>query len=244
MPFNGFQCVVTGQPVAVADCIAHAVSEGGQLAELGCPFTPAILRGIAKTLEDQPMPNGALRVTQLLGCAKRVQWQRDHPYPMDPRDAYNLFRGQIGHTIVESYHGSEILLSEERLSAEIAGVTVTGQPDAVVDTEHRHLDDYKTTKRIPREPYEHHIAQVNVYAWLLHKAKGVEIKTASIVYLDMGGVAHLAVPIWSRRKTEKFLRERIASWQQGATTPSAWECKSCPLNEECADVATPSRARR
>ncbi len=236
MSFNGFQCVVTGEPVAVADCIAHAISEGGQLAELGCPFTPAILRGIAKALEDQPIPNGSVRVTALLACAQRVQWQRDHPYPMDPRDGYNLFRGQIGHAIVESYHGAEILLSEERLSAEIGGVTVTGQPDAVVDTERRHLDDYKTTKRIPREPYEHHIAQVNVYAWLLHRAKGVEIETASIVYLDMGGVARLAAPVWSRRKTEKFLRERIASWQQGATTPSAWECKSCPLASECADA--------
>ena len=235
MPFDKFQCVVTGQPVAVADCLAHATSEGGQLAELGCPFTPAILRGIAKALEDQPMPNGALRVTQLLGCAKRVQWQRDHPYPMDPRDGYNLFRGQIGHAIVERYHGAEILLSEERLSAEIDGVTVTGQPDAVVDTESRHLDDYKTTKRIPREPYEHHIEQLNIYAWLLKRAKGIKIKTAAIVYLDMGGVARLAAPVWSRRKTEKFLRERIAAWQTGATTPSAWECKSCPLNQECAD---------
>ena len=230
MPFDKFQCVVTGQPVTVANCIAHATSEGGQLAEIGCPFTPAILRGIAKTLEEQPMPNGAVRVTQLLGCPRRHQWQRAHPYIMDPRDAYNLFRGQIGHAIVESYHGSEILLSEECLSAKIAGVTVTGQPDAVVDTERRHLDDYKTTKRIPREPYAHHIAQINVYAWLLRKAKDIRIETASIVYLDMGGVARLAVPLWSRKQTEKFLRERIAAWREKATIPSAWECKSCPLS--------------
>ncbi len=236
MPFNGFKCVATGESVAVADCLAHAVSEGGQLAELGCPFTPAILRGIADALAEQPMPYGALRVTQLLGCAKRVQWQSDHPYSVDPRDGYPLFRGQIGHAIVERHHGAEILLSEERLSAPLAGVTVTGQPDAVVNTESRHLDDYKTTKRIPTAPYGHHVAQLNVYAWLLHKAKDIAIETASIVYLDMGGVARLTAPVWSRRKTETFLRERIAAWNEGATTPAYYECKSCPLANECADV--------
>ena len=236
MPFSGFRCVVTEEPVAVADCLAHAVSEGGLLAELGCPFTPAILRGIAESLTDQPMPNGSIRVTHLLACAQRTQYQRDHPYWMDPRDGYNLFRGQIGHAVIERHHGAEILLSEERLRAVLDGVTITGQPDAVVDTERRHLDDYKTTKRIPKEPYEHHVAQLNIYAWLLRRAKKLDVETASVVYLDMGGVARLPAPIWSLAETETYLRERLALWKAGAPTPAAYECKSCPLNDECADV--------
>lgn len=230
MPVNGFLCVITGQPVSFDHCIGHAMREGAELARRGCSFTPAVLRGIAQTLQDQPMPNGAIRVTQLLGCPRRTQWQAAHTYAVDPRSAYNLFRGQIGHAIIESHHGSEILLSEERLSATFAGVTITGQPDAVVDTKRRHLDDYKTTARVPREPYENHIAQVNLYVWLLHRAAKVSIQTASILYLDMRSVARLPVPIWSRQQTERFLRERIRFWQAGATIPSEWECKSCPLS--------------
>lgn len=232
MPFDKFLCVVTKQPVVVADCIAHATSEGGQLAELGCPFTPAILRGIAAALAEETMPNGAVRVTQLLACAKRVQWQQANPYAVDPRDAYALFRGQIGHAIVERYHGDEIFLSEERLSVTHLGITLTGKPDAVLHPEHRHLDDYKTTRRIPREPHTHHIAQVNLYAWLIAKTKSIHIKTAAIVYLDMGGVARLNVPIWTRKKTEAFLRERIGFWQSGTPTPQSWECKTCPVQCE------------
>jgi len=233
MPFDKFLCVVTQQPVSVADCIAHATSEGGQLAELGCPFTPAILRGIADTLAEETMPNGTVRVTQLLACAKRVQWQQANPYTVDPRDAYALFRGQIGHAIVERYHGEEIFLSEERLSVPHLGITLTGKPDAVLHSEHRHLDDYKTTRRIPREPHAHHIAQVNLYAWLIAQTKHIAIKTAAIVYLDMGGVTRLSVPIWTRKKTEAFLRERIGLWQTGTPTPQSWECKTCPLATVC-----------
>lgn len=245
MPFSGFRCVVTQEPVWVSDCIAHAISEGSQLNQLGCPFTPAILRGIAHTLEDEPTlspafpsgaPNGSVRVTHLLACAKRVQWQRDHPYWMDPRDAYAMFRGQIGHAIIERHHGDEILLSEERLNTEFDGVTLTGKPDAVLDTERRHLDDYKTTRFIPKSPYDHHIAQLNLYAWLLHQAKNLVIGTASIVYLDMAGVARLPAPVWPLSETEAYLRERITLWKQNTATPVAYECKSCPLKADCPDA--------
>ncbi len=179
---------------------------------------------------------GSVRVTHLLACAKRVQWQRDHPYWMDPRHAYAMFRGQIGHAIIEQHHGAEILLSEERLSTVLDGITLTGKPDAVLDTERRHLDDYKTTRYVPKKPHDHHIAQLNLYAWLLRQAKNVVIETASIVYLDMSGVVRLPAPVWSLSQTEACLRERIARWKQSAATPVAYECKSCPLKADCLDA--------
>ena len=245
MPFDQFICVVTGEPVSVADCLAHAIGEGGQLAELGCHFRPTFLRGIADALKDDPMPGGAVRVTQLLGCAKRAQWQQANPYNLSPRDAFALFRGQIGHAIVERFHDSEILLAEERLTAEIGGMMITGKPDAVLDTEHCHIDDYKTTAYIPREPYEHHVQQVNVYAWLIGKVRGVKIETASIVYFDMKEPRCLNAPVWSRKQTETFLRERILLWQAGTPSPQTWECKSCPLSASCEAALQPApRASR
>jgi len=248
MPFTNFLCEITGQSISVENCIAHAARESGRLTELvgangeRCHFTPALLRGIAEALKDEPMPDGAVRVTQLLGCAKRFQWQTIVNYAVYPHDGYALFRGQIGHTIVERYHGDEILLSEERLTVTFGGVAITGKPDAVL-CDH-HIDDYKTTRRVPREPYEHHEQQVNLYAWLIERARGVQIETASIVYLDMGEVARLTVPVWKRKATEKFLRERIALWHAGTPMPSAWECKTCPLGDECNVRIAPTRRGR
>jgi len=237
-----FKCdlILDGDRISPADCIAHAISQGGHLPEIGCHFTPAILRGIADALKDEPMPEGAVRVTQLLGCAKRAQWQKANPLVIDPRDAWNLFRGQIGHAMVERFHDHEIFLSEERLTFEFEGIAITGKPDAVLNPEHAHLDDYKTAKWTPREPYPHHVEQVNVYAWLLARCKKIGVKTAAIVYIEMGGVQRLPAPVWLRKKTEAFLRERIELWKSGAPTPSEWECKSCPI-QECPARLVPKR---
>lgn len=249
MPFTHFCCEISGEPVSVADCIAHAQSEGGRLSELvgrngeRCPFTPAILRGIAQALVDEPMPEGAIRVTHLLSCAKRTQWQATNDYAVRPGDGYALFRGQLGHAMVEGHHGDEILLSEERLTIEFGGILLTGKPDAVLNTAEYHIDDYKTTRRLPHEPYEHHIAQVNLYAWLIEKTRAVKIETASIVYLDMGGVSRLPVSVWPRKKTERFMREQILRWQAGTPRPSVWECKTCPMQTLC-DVVIPTEPRR
>jgi hypothetical protein len=74
---------------------------------------------------------------------------------------------------------------------------------------------------------------VNLYAWLIWQTKHIAIKTAAIVYLDMGGVARLNVPIWTRKKTEAFLRERIGPWRSGTPSPQSWECKTCLLAVTC-----------
>ena len=240
-----FKCdLILDGTVTPDDCIAHAISQGGQLPKLGCHFTPAILRGIADALKDEPMPDGAVRVTHLLGCAKRAQWQKVNPLTIDPRDAYALFRGQIGHAMVERYHGHEIFLSEERLMFAFDGVVITGKPDAVLDPKHGHLDDYKTTKWTPREPYPHHVEQANAYAWLLARCKKIRVKTAAIVYIEMGGVTRLDAPIWSRQKTEVFLRDRIGLWKTGTPTPSEWECKSCPIQDCPARIKNTRGGRR
>ncbi len=148
MPFNGFTCTVTGTHVSPDDCLTCAAQGGREGADgLPCPLSAPVLRGIIENA--QPRGLQAYSATELAGCPRQVVLQDQVPYDVDPEQAYWLFRGTLGHQIVEAYtHGDAIV--EQRLYATLNGMLLTGQPD-VVYPDRRLVVDYKTTKRVPRD---------------------------------------------------------------------------------------------
>jgi len=52
---------------------------------------------------------------------------------------------------------------------------IAGTPDAVGD---HHVIEIKTAKKIPREPFESHLMQLNAYLWMLDYRMGY------LVYID------------------------------------------------------------
>jgi predicted RNA-binding Zn-ribbon protein involved in translation (DUF1610 family) len=109
-------------------------------------MSPPILRGIIENA--QPRGLQAYSATELAGCPRQVILKDQEPYDIEPSRAYWLFRGQLGHKIVEEYtHGEAIV--ERRFHAPLSGMLLTGQPD-VVYPERGVVVDYKTTKRVPQ----------------------------------------------------------------------------------------------
>ena len=147
MPFDGFTCVVTGEHVSPEDCLTCA-QRGGLEQRNGmlCPMSPPVLRGIIENA--QPRGLRAYSVTEVTGCPRQVYLADQEPFDVDPEQAYWLFRGTLGHKIVEEYTNGDAIV-EQRFYAPLNGMLLTGQPD-VVYPERLLVVDYKTTKRVPK----------------------------------------------------------------------------------------------
>lgn len=106
---------------------------------------------------------------------------------------------------------------------------------------------YKAKSEIKAEvldpqPYDTHVAQLNVYAWLLSK-DGIDVDTAQIVYLDMSEPKVLQVELWGVRDTEAFLNAKVAEMydRNGNGLPDGlwddsgenWRCRYCAVAAQC-----------
>jgi hypothetical protein len=150
-----------------------------------------------------------LSVTTLVGCTRQAYLKATEPYYQRPDQQYWAYRGTLGHVLVERGAGENIV-AEQRFDRELVLpngrlVTITGQPDEI-DPARSLLLDYKTTDRAPRTLSPMHIAQLNVYRWLV--APHYQIDRLGIVYLTMRETKKVAVPIWPDGQVERFLAER------------------------------------
>lgn len=146
MPLQGFLCELTGDRVSPEACLACAQTRPEQDGVL-CPLAPPLVRGILANAQPRDLP--AYSVTELLGCPRKLVLAEHTPYWALPSSLYALFRGTLGHAIVEQYHDAAEVVAEHRYYATFEGMLLTGQPDVVYPAQ-RLVVDYKTTKRVPQ----------------------------------------------------------------------------------------------
>jgi hypothetical protein len=196
-------------------------------------------------LEDPEIPPSAaipaLSVTALTGCVRQAFLKTTEPFYQRPDQQYWSYRGTLGHLLAERGAGPGIV-AEQRFERELrlpSGrlVTITGKPDEI-DPSRGLLIDYKTTDRAPRQLSPLHIAQLNVYRWLV--APAYEIERLGIVYLTMKGVQKASVPLWPEGQAERFLQERAGALAEAyvggewpALTEDRWMCNFCPVTAAC-----------
>ncbi|MCP4515786.1 MAG: hypothetical protein GY824_11230, partial [Delftia sp.] len=152
MPFQGFICESNKEKVSPEACLACSLQGGLP----GCHFTPPVVRGIIANSAPRNLRGGP-SVTELLGCPRKLILRRRVDYWEKPSHAYWRFRGQMGHALVEQYHDPDDsvivddgVIAEVRFRAQIEGLVISGQPDALYYADRAHLVDYKTTKALPK----------------------------------------------------------------------------------------------
>ena len=125
----------------------------------------------------------AFTPSRLLSCPRQAQLQENIDYYIDVDHAYPLTRGNMVHALMESarYPGAVATVREQRFKTTIEtsqGLQpFSGKCDLVIL---RQLDDdevyrativdYKTISKIGHDlvrAHDDHIAQVNMYAWLV-----------------------------------------------------------------------------
>ena len=93
----GFFCVVTGSPVAFADCLACAQSARNKGCPLTAPVVDVIMSGIrppdlANRLAAEHGAEVGFSVTELLHCPRRQRLEEDHTWYEKPDGLYRMTR--------------------------------------------------------------------------------------------------------------------------------------------------------
>jgi hypothetical protein len=168
-----------------------------------------------------------LSMTELLNSPRIVQLKRKHWDDLTEDAAgmvWSLF-GTALHNILE--HGKDDHhIVEERVFAEIDGMTISGAIDLQeVEEDGIILSDYKTTSAwaVLNEKQDWH-NQLNGYAFLVEKTKGVTVKKLQIVAIirdwssreaktkegyPQAPIVVIDIPLWSFEDREQYIRSRI-----------------------------------
>jgi len=137
---------------------------------------------------------------------------------------WSLF-GTALHNILEHGKGDNHIV-EERVFADVDGMKISGAIDLQeVEEDGVILSDYKTTSAwvVMNEKDDWH-NQLNCYAYLLYKAKGVTVKKLQIVAIvrdwsardakaketyPQAPIVVIDIPLWSFEKIEQYVKTRI-----------------------------------
>jgi hypothetical protein len=168
-----------------------------------------------------------LSVTQLINSPKIVALTKkfDDELEQDVADMVWSIFGSAVHGILE--HGKDDNhIVEERIHAEVDGYRISGAIDLQIKGDNFvDIKDYKTVSAwsVMNEKIEWE-QQLNIYAWLVEKVKGVPVASVGIVAIirdwsrreavtkegyPEAPIKEIPIRLWSFEQREAFIKERI-----------------------------------
>ena len=239
---KGFHCPYGKGDISFADCLEHSETDPPE-----CGFVHPILAGIVNNIRGEMKE---ITVTQLLNCLRKVVLDRRHDHYVEPGQLWYAFRGQMFHQIAAGVELDESIV-EQRFRRDVAGITLSGQPDLIVPG-HKKLYDFKTAKRVPRKGriYANHALQLNIYRWLVLPHH--EIEELELVYMDMSEVKRIEVEVMDVHKLIGWLVPRVKKLKEsleGGALPKRvgpdgrWQCNGyCSFTDRCWPRGLPTAA--
>lgn len=169
-----------------------------------------------------------ISATELLNSPRIVQLKHKHWEELETDASemvWQLF-GSAVHSILE--HGKDDNhIVEQRVYSIIDGWTISGQMDLQeVFEDGIVISDYKVTGAwsVMNEKQDWH-NQLNVYAWLIARAKGIPVKGAQIIAIirdwsareaqtkdsyPPSPIATIDIPLWSYEEQEAYVKNRLS----------------------------------
>ena len=193
----------------------------------------------ALTHSDYTRGDSDISVTQLIDSPRIARLQREHA-DEQTKDAVDFVWSRFGtsvHTMFEESlkaTGSDVI-TEERLFTETQGWSLSGAIDAQeVSDDGVIISDFKVTSAwsVIFDKSSWH-TQLNVYAYLVRKAKGQTVKKLQIVALlrdwvrrkaEQGGeyptapIVVLDIPMWSEAEQDAYVESQIKKHMEATNT--------------------------
>ena len=193
----------------------------------------------ALTYSDYSRGDSDISVTQLIDSPRIARLQREHAGEQS-KDAVDFVWSRFGtsvHTMFEESlkaTGSDVI-TEERLFTETQGWKLSGAIDAQeVSDDGVIISDFKVTSAwsVIFDKSSWH-TQLNVYAYLVRKAKGQTVKKLQIVALlrdwvrrkaEQGGeyptapIVVLDIPMWSEAEQDAYVESQITKHIEATNT--------------------------
>ena len=193
----------------------------------------------ALTHSDYTRGDSDISVTQLIDSPRIARLQREHA-DEQTKDAVDFVWSRFGtsvHTMFEESlkaTGSDVI-TEERLFTETQGWKLSGAIDAQeVSDDGVIISDFKVTSAwsVIFDKSSWH-TQLNVYAYLVRKAKGQTVKKLQIVALlrdwvrrkaEQGGeyptapIVVVDIPMWSEAEQDAYVESQIKKHMEATNT--------------------------
>ena len=217
----------------------------------------------ALTYSDYSRGNSDISVTQLIDSPRIAQLQKQFA-DQQSRDAVDFVWSRFGtsvHTMFEeSLKGSDVI-TEERLFTETQGWKLSGAIDAQeVTPDGVIISDFKVTSvwSVVFDKSSWH-KQLNVYAYLVRKAKGQTVKKVQIVALlrdwvrrkaEEGGdypsapIVIIDIPLWSDEEQDDYVESQMKAHIEAANTENLIHCTSEEMWEKATVYAVMKKGRK
>jgi hypothetical protein len=175
--------------------------------------------------------NADYSATQLIDEVRVVHFNERHPDLIidDPYENPWKFVSTIFHSLMEK-NSPEGEIAEERLFAEIDGVTISGAMDVqVVSGDRVTIGDYKMTTVFAIKDTTKFEQQLNIYAWLIETCTDKKVDGLQIYaflrdwkismsekmpnYPPTPGIT-IELPLWPYAEREQFIRDRIEALEE------------------------------
>jgi hypothetical protein len=184
---------------------------------LDFPYDPEMLDAMFNREE-----RGYISPTMLSGCRRQQVLKMHTPYYVYPYHAWTRYRGTLAHLLMEKMPTLPNVIRETKRAVMVrmedgTQAPLYGTPDKVV-TENRLLVDYKTMADLldldtekGQKKLRGWTQQLSVYRWMLAK-NGLPVEKAIIQGIHMKEPFRLEVPLWSMKKTERYLQFQMPRW--------------------------------
>jgi len=254
-------CDVTKDPIDPEACLA--CSRNGR--PNACSFTPPILEALRSSMKSDPglvsaynlaeqQGKTVLRVSSLTGCVRQAWYRLNQGTPLEtPSRHWARLRGTIFHKALENMAEKSVLaehrmlvdLSPWGVNAIIAGMVDHYDPITRTLTDLKTINTWKRLSKMEDLPYEHHVGQLWMYAWLLEKMGYGYPRSMAITYMTMGDIRTVPVPL-PTSEGRQFVEARIVAKAKAiveadpAVGPKGdprkdWQCRYCLFKTACPD---------
>ncbi len=185
------------------------------------------------------LPPTTICVTEISQCLLKSWFERTIRVPPSENKIILMVLGDSTHYLMKDYFplGKGENFGEKLLNNEIK---IVGRADRVLE---KYIIEFKTVSRIPDNPYETHINQVQLYLWLFEKEK------AFIVYVSRtnGNVKIFEIMRDDSKVKELLERAKIlAKSLKEGVVPKPEEsvlCNFCEYKELCKEFRERNGAR-
>jgi len=188
---------------------------------------------------------GVYYASDVYRCLRAVYWDYIDPLPPTLEQLRFFEIGNVMHNwALDVLRKQRILVRYEdetffEFKTEQGNVlSLIGRSDAVIRDEHEETIEIKTVKYLPKEPYQHHIEQLNIYLIAAQMWKG------RIWYVERNSLRTKTFFINSNDELFERSLDRFAkldSYLVSKTLPPAealiknhlWQCKNCRYFQRC-----------
>ena len=202
-----------------------------------------IINHLAEMEQDRYQSSGDYSVTSLINPPRVVRLQKRYSdqIPLDPSSMVAGMTGTAVHEYAEKYltkwiakTGYQDYVLEEELKLTVLRRVVSGRYDIRDGLNLWDIKNIKVWKLIFDPEFKEFHEQQNLYAYLLHKDKGVTLKTINILafYKDwiessalrdhhypQSQVCEYELEMWPLARTEEFLMDRLQLHIDAEDTP-------------------------